>query len=101
MSDTATKSVADPGFPRGGTNSKGGHQPIIQANFPENYMKSGPGVHRKFIYVDLPVYILNLKIFFALKCDPMHRIFSAEVKDLSQLFKITLIPVHLIRICFK
>ena len=82
-----------PDFPEWGTN-------------PENCMedeknRAERGVHRKFVYVDLPLYILYLKIFLKLQCDLMHRTSSAEVKDPSLLFKITLIPVHLIRICFK
>ena len=32
-------SVAESGFPRGGTNPKGGRQPIIWQIFPENCMK--------------------------------------------------------------
>ena len=31
--------VADPGFPRGTPRPKGGRQPIIWSNFPENCMK--------------------------------------------------------------
>ena len=32
-------SVVDPGFPRGGANSRGRCQPIIWPNFPKNWMK--------------------------------------------------------------
>ena len=31
--------MADPGLPRGPTPKKGGHQPIILPNFPEDCMK--------------------------------------------------------------
>ena len=63
------KSVADPGFPRGGgANSPGGgHQHTILPIFPKNCMKlkefgphGGGGAHPKFYYVDPPLEIVKM-----------------------------------------
>ena len=60
------KSVADPGFPRGGgAKSPGGRQHTILANFPKNCMKlkefgppGGGGARPKFYYVDPPLEVV-------------------------------------------
>ena len=65
MLRSGKKSVADPGFPRGGgANSPGGRQHMILPIFPENCMKLkefGPpgGARPKCYYEDPPLEIFS------------------------------------------